>query len=330
MAGEYDANGLPLKFDAKGKAINLPAMEYDIESIEIHWSGIGRLLLGLFSMPLFLIALSGGLAGAYDREHDMFDDYTWLASNWVFVHAVGCFICLPFFLLQRNLASAEWCSCVLALLYCTHQYEEHGQDLSGRRFAFASHFSHMLNCSASTDITSSGNVLTVTGNCGFDEFDICWNNVYVVTGLMLLMPIYALPFSNRDAALVQNAVFVFLDAVIFHIVPAVVSQTYNPGFLQSLLGNAPFSIYVICSWNRQARVSGFQTLLAFSIGVPLQPASLLAASAFFRQAGIMTRLQAHLWQACIPLLALSSVLIKSCPPPGQQKKKCIGVAKKSR
>jgi hypothetical protein len=334
MPDEHDANGLALKYDSNGKPLNLPAMEYDIESIEIHWAGIGRLLLGLVSMPLFLIVLSGGLAGAYEPGHDMFDDYKWLASNWMLVHAVICCVCLPLFLLQRDPASAEWCSCILALLYCAHQYEEHAHDLSGRRFAFASHLGTLMKCSSHTNITpkGSGNVLTVTGDCGFDEFDTCWNNVYTVTGLLLLMPTYALPLSSRDAALFQNAVFVFMDSMTFHVVPAAVSQTYNPGFLLSLFANMPFSIYVIWAWRRQARVSTLQTLLAFCIGVAGQPSVLLAASAMLRQAGHTTRLQAHLLQACIPLLALTALAIKTKPQSAGKKQKASGdgASKKAR
>jgi len=48
----------------------------------------------------------------------------------------------------------------------------------------------------------------VRGDCGVDEFDIMWHNVYVVLGMMVLMPLFFLPFYARDYALLQNAVLV--------------------------------------------------------------------------------------------------------------------------
>ena len=95
---EHDANGLPLKYDRHGRPINSPAMEFEIESIEVHWAGIARLLLGLVAMPLLLGTLGGGLAGACEPEHTLFSDYKWLASNWMFIHALICCVCLPLFL----------------------------------------------------------------------------------------------------------------------------------------------------------------------------------------------------------------------------------------
>jgi len=324
MANEHDANGMPLKYDRHGKPINAPAMEFEIESIEVHWAGIGRLLLGFVAMPLLLGTLSGGLAGASEIEHNLFSDYQWLASNWMLIHALICCVSLPLFLLQREPSSADWCSCILALLYCAHQFEENGRDLSGRRFAFASHLAQLTRCSANADFSTKGarEVVTVTGDCGFDEYDLLWNNCYAFTGMLLLMPVYALPYSSRDAALMQNAVWVLADAIIIHIIPAgFVYQTYNPGFLVALVCCAPFSIYVIVLLIRQARLSSPQAILAFIIGCA-GPVSMLLAPLFLKRAGY-----AHLCQACMPLLTCTSLVFKGKPRPSAGKGKKHGSKK---
>ena len=60
--------------------------------------GIARLLLDLVAMLLLLGTLGCGLAGACEPEHTLFSDYKWLASNWMFIHALICCVCLPLFL----------------------------------------------------------------------------------------------------------------------------------------------------------------------------------------------------------------------------------------
>jgi hypothetical protein len=39
-----------------------------------------------FSLPLLLFASCSALSGAFEPENMLFEDYHWLASNWMFVH----------------------------------------------------------------------------------------------------------------------------------------------------------------------------------------------------------------------------------------------------
>ena len=254
-----------------------PAVTIEIQEVEIHWSAIGTLLLGLLTLPLLLMTAGGGLLGSFEAPsallpNDMYDDYAWVASNWMFLHLMAFLVCMPFFVLQRKWDSAEWASSVLALLYCLHQFEEHAWDVTGSRYPFARHLAGIVGpCTLDVNIAvapwKTNSILgpffaqdsvAVTGDCGFDEHVILWINVYFVVGALFIMPVFVLPFECRDFALLQNACLVAVNGLCFHMAPAAASGKYNPGLLQSIFMNTPFAIFVIVFLYRSGRVSSFQ------------------------------------------------------------------------
>lgn len=111
-------------------------------------------------------------------------------------------------------------------LYAFHQFEEHGYDVYGRRY----HFIEYFNSTKPLGIEMTPRFITYIN----------------LIQVHLFFGIYA-----RRAEMTQDALFVALthglcaaNAALAHIMPAVLTQSYNPGLAQSLF-MAPCSIQVL-------------------------------------------------------------------------------------
>ena len=159
------------------------------------------------------------------------DGDTWLNQNWMFLGPfIGAFIMWRAFqtpkIVQNKLLLLAW---ALMPIYSIHQLEEHGYDLFGRRYAFIDYFFE--------------NVATKTGISPevFNTNFITFTNVVIVW----------LPFNACALWAERSGDFIpvtmcwgisFCNGALFHLIPALSNQQYNPGVAQALLINIPVGV----------------------------------------------------------------------------------------
>ncbi|QDZ19843.1 hypothetical protein HOP50_03g23590 [Chloropicon primus] len=213
---------------------------------------------------------------------------SWMSTNWMHIHFVLGWISVPLLLADARPRLCDWLAMLLASLYCSHQFEEHGYDIFGRRYEFVRHLGKILGCDVILESTSPR--VEVAGDCGYDESTILYINVYAVMGLFL-MPLF-LPENQKRMLVLMNAILVFVNAALFHIIAGIVHWEYNPGLCQSLLLNAPASLWVIS----RLTFSRKQFLLAFLVnGLPGQVVLALGPMVA-QQEGVVTNFGQHALQ----------------------------------
>merc|ERR1712061_141855 len=120
---------------------------------------------------------------------------------------------------------------LLSAAYCSHQWEEHGWDILGRRYPFVDHLAKLLSCELTVESYSPR--ILLHSNCGFDETTILYINTYTVMGLFLVPLILPTNWrAYKRAMVIFNAMLVLVNALVFHLVTALVFKEYNPGLVQ--------------------------------------------------------------------------------------------------
>lgn len=223
---------------------------------------------------------------------------SWLATNWVFVHGAYGIVAILLLLSSPKPKSCDWMAMLLSAAYCSHQWEEHGWDILGRRYSFVDHLAKLLSCELTVE-SYFPRIRLMSSDCGFDERTILYINTYAVMGLFLAPLILPTNWrAYKRAMVIFNAMLVLVNALLFHLVPALVFQEYNPGLVQSVMVNAPLSFWVLRSLH-QERHRGDRTLfaLAFLInGFPGQAVQALGPMVLARR-GLIDGFQLHAIQA---------------------------------
>lgn len=109
-------------------------------------------------------------------------------------------------------------------VYAMHQFEEHGYDLYGRRYHFIEYFNNNFPVSLTPNLVTAINLVQVYWQFSY----------YAHLGETRQQPLYS--------ALI-HAVCAF-NAIGGHLLPALLSGTYNPGCAQSLF-MLPYSLYAL-------------------------------------------------------------------------------------
>ena len=115
-------------------------------------SSAARLLLLAAGGFLVAATMIGAFAGAYVEGVAGNEAYSWLATNWMFVHAAVGGLALLLMLSDAAPSSCDWLSMLLCAVYTSHQWEEHAWDIFGRRFPFVFHLAKILNCDLSLEV----------------------------------------------------------------------------------------------------------------------------------------------------------------------------------
>jgi Protein of unknown function with HXXEE motif len=152
---------------------------------------------------------------------------------------------------------------LLLVAYLLHQFEEHGVDVLGRRYAFMADangfLGPLLQCPPLTD-------------CPLNAEAIYWVNTMLVWWPLTLAAVL-----GRRALVLAGAGLTFSNAVA-HLVAAVAQRQYNPGLLTGVLFFLPLTVFVC--W-RCARAFGARaSTIALSVAWGAAGHALLGGLAF--------------------------------------------------
>mmetsp|Transcript_172863 Transcript_172863/g.548877 ORF Transcript_172863/g.548877 Transcript_172863/m.548877 type:complete len:271 (-) Transcript_172863:258-1070(-) len=176
----------------------------------------------------------------------------WIDSNWMFL---GMMLC-PFVIMgllelfpgsfRRKFSNALFVGWLVVPVYCFHQIEEHAYDLRKWRYAFVPAFNHgtgsqlfplcdeisHLTCPLTARMTTYINVVTV------------W------VGFPLTMVVAHLLGGRYQFAGLFNWGTATVNGLMGHILPALLTQEYNPGFVQSLV-MVPSGLVLMARYGRR-------------------------------------------------------------------------------
>jgi hypothetical protein len=197
----------------------------------------------------------------------------WLLTGWPFVGLAIATVLLAILVRPQpgrpwleRWTDARWLLWLGVPVYMLHQFEEHGIDLLGRRFAFGAEMCGTLGYGADLSACPADPAFLLAVNVG---------TVWVV-GLAGALA------GPRRAMVGLCAYAVPLVNAVAHIAPAVARRQYNPGLATAIVLFLPVSAWVIRTFWRQRLVDGPRLGLAIFMGVALHASlmgSLLAAGA---------------------------------------------------
>jgi hypothetical protein len=168
-------------------------------------------------------------------------------------------------------AGPRWADPVFVLpllwpMYLLHQFEEHGIDLLGRRYAFLGTLCHML---------------------GYDDLARCPADPAFVFAVNVIgcQIAFALPiiFRRRRPLLAACAWGIPLVNGVTHVASAIAFRAYNPGLLTSILLFAPMGAWMLRTVVRSGAIERGQIPRIFAAGIALH--AVLIVSVFLREYG---------------------------------------------
>eukprot|EP00956_Cyclotella_meneghiniana_P024143 scaffold48140_cov68-Cyclotella_meneghiniana.AAC.7 len=174
-------------------------------------------------------------------------EVTWMEQNWMFfswaffLFGAGCLITLrfhnKFYSSPRN--RQIWLGWLSVVMYCLHQSEEHAYDLRGWRYSFVPYFNLGPIHDIFSDICAEDNP-----SCPLDPKITLYVNIYAIwVGFGGCMVAATLSDRFLLAAAINWGVAV-VNGLGGHILPALLTQSYNPGVIQSIV-MVPLGIYIV-------------------------------------------------------------------------------------
>lgn len=173
-------------------------------------------------------------------------------------------------------AKARWYGWLALVAYCLHQSEEHAYDLRGWRYSFVPALNHgpiselykdlcleFLNGQHSED---GGNGVV---SCPLDPKIVLWVNTILIWGgfggCMVVAELWPSRFTFAGYLNWGTAV---VNGIGGHILPAMLTASYNPGVVQSVC-MVPLGIWLIGSSGRPilCLVNGILSHLALALGI---------------------------------------------------------------
>jgi hypothetical protein len=143
-----------------------------------------------------------------------------------------------------------WVLPLLWPMYLVHQFEEHGIDLLGHRFAFLASLCATLGHSNLADCPA----------------DVAFVFAVNVVGCQLAFAMSWL-FRRRNPLIAACAWGIPLVNAVAHLGPAVIHRAYNPGVLTSIILFVPLGAWMLYTVVRSGVVSGRQVLRIFASGI---------------------------------------------------------------
>ncbi|MFO0595224.1 MAG: HXXEE domain-containing protein [Myxococcaceae bacterium] len=191
-----------------------------------------------------------------------------LRLEWMYLGLGGALFLAVAYLANPAAWAGRRLALALLVAYLVHQFEEHGFDLLGHRYAFQASANAVLG--------------PVLGCAPGAECPLTVDAIFWVNTLLVWWP-YALAvlFGARRPAMVVAVSGLTLANAIAHVVPAVLKGAYDPGLLTAVLLFVPVGAL---TWRTARRRWGAhrQTLgLAFAWGALGHPLLLVGAFAVY-------------------------------------------------
>jgi hypothetical protein len=210
-------------------------------------------------------------------DHGLLDNVSWLDANWMFLSlffGVLLFLWLLFSskwsgTIKEKLHDPKWLGYLVVFVYAIHQFEEHGFDIFGRRYMFASVFNASIILDPSLGIQLLPRTITLL-------------NVLFIWGALLLWAKMSKP-ENSYYLVTMAWGFAVVNGIVGHLL-AIFTQTgelrYMPGAFQSIF-MVPLGIYILLKVFKQLGVfKGF--VLPLIIGIILHVTVLIFPLLFFQ------------------------------------------------
>eukprot|EP00533_Pseudo-nitzschia_delicatissima_P013510 CAMPEP_0197266488 /NCGR_PEP_ID=MMETSP1432-20130617/3032_1 /TAXON_ID=44447 /ORGANISM="Pseudo-nitzschia delicatissima, Strain UNC1205" /LENGTH=281 /DNA_ID=CAMNT_0042731361 /DNA_START=39 /DNA_END=884 /DNA_ORIENTATION=+ len=209
---------------------------------------------------------------------------SWMEKQWPFVSwAIFLFGAGNLFA-RRHKRDEHWYGWLALVAYCLHQSEEHAYDLRGWRYSFVPSLNDgpisgmfeeaCREFNANADAAAAAVATATTGNgvvsCPLDPKIVLWVNTIIVWigfgGCMIfaeIWPKYLLSGSLNWGTAVVNGIG-------GHILPAILTKSYNPGVVQSIF-MVPLGIQRILASGRPGLclVNGVISHLALVVGIKI-------------------------------------------------------------
>lgn len=202
---------------------------------------------------------------------------TWMEANWPFVSwAIFLFGSGILFARCRK-RDKHWYGWLALVAYCLHQSEEHAYDLRGWRYSFvpslnAGPISEMYQETCReyrSSLESAASTAIDTTSCPLDPKITLYVNTILIWigfgGCMVAAEIFPSRFLLSGSLNWGTAV---VNGIGGHILPAVLTKTYNPGVVQSIF-MVPLAISIILESGRPGLclLNGFVSHLALVVGI---------------------------------------------------------------
>lgn len=164
-------------------------------------------------------------------------NWSWFALNFEWIGLVAAIVILVLLFttnsLRNDLSISKWkdytwLSWLGMVIYLLHNVEEYGIDIFGRTNAFPNQIHDMLHALAPE---SSGP-------------DSSYFLAVNVTAFWVVAPIAALLSRTRPFTGLAVYAIIFVNTF-FHLMPALTTGTYNPGFLTTILFFIPIAVWLI-------------------------------------------------------------------------------------
>lgn len=195
--------------------------------------------------------------------------------GWPYVGLLGALVIVAYLLLERRPAGSpkRWDdpAFVLPLLwpmYLVHQFEEHGVDLHGRRYAFL------------------GDLCATLGHHDVAQCPADGAFIFAVNAMgAQLVFASALVFRRRNPVIAACAWGITLNAIT-HIGGALARGAYNPGLATSVLLFVPLTVWMLRTVVRAGVLAPPQIARVVAVGVLVHV--VLLASLFLRERGVIS------------------------------------------
>ncbi len=232
----------------------------------------------------------------------------YLRLHWMYLGHIGSLFLLAAFLMLPTSAAWDGRRVTMALLitYLWHQFEEHGVDTYGNRYAFQTSANKLLG--PILGCTPPGN-----SQCPLTVDAIFWANTLLVWWPNAL----ALTFGVERRQLLVCVAGLTLANTFAHVMPAIVMRSYNPGLVSVLLLFVPLDIIILRNARRVWGASHVAMALGFVWGALGHPFLLLAAYAiYWKEVSPTWVYPAVLFAyACLPFLVPQRLVVHIFDPP---------------
>ena len=210
-------------------------------------------------------------------NHGLLDNVPWIDVNWMFLSLFFGVLLLLWLLfspkwsgtIKEKLHDPKWLGFLIVFVYSVHQFEEHGFDIFGRRYMFASVFNASIILDPSLGIQLLPRAITLL-------------NVLFIWGALLFWAKMS-KSENSYYLVAMSWGFAVVNGIVGHLLP-IITQTgelkYMPGAFQSIF-MVPFGFYVLLKVFKPLGVfKGF--VLPLILGIVFHVTSLIFPLLFFQ------------------------------------------------
>lgn len=165
---------------------------------------------------------------------------SWMEANWMFIAWAAALFGLGILVGRINQRDPFWYGWLALVMYCFHQSEEHAYDFRGWRYAFVPHLNEGIGTVLFSSLCDGGSTA-----CPVDPKIGMYINTILIwvgfAGCMVAAHVDPERFLLAGSLCWGTAV---VNGFAGHVLPALVSFTYNPGLVNSLV-MVPLGLYII-------------------------------------------------------------------------------------